>query len=397
MPLMTHMRSGLVVLACSFGWVTLPGSGASAPVPKEGTTPYIKWSVNSEFANNEMHDPLVVKDLVVVGTDNGALQAYRVGTGEEVWTYEHGHRIFHAPSSDGDRVYFSADGGSLIAVTADAGKKVWSFDLAQNDGPVIAVPRKGLVVATDMSGTVYALDAKTGKKRWSAEVLTDAPPDPPGFDGAVGRIGDTKARPSALTTDGETLFLSVFDQCRVVAFDAATGKKLWSFQTGGWTYGTAAATATHVFVGSQDKCFYCLDKKSGKQVWKFETKARIESGCAFDDKWVYFGSCDGCLYCVNQVDGKERWRCEADRRPDGKKSAIYSVPVLRQGAVYFAAGEGQFYAVSVDTGAVRDRLRPEEKSEMYCSPATDGRSFFVTTRPSGKGAGAASLVAIGLK
>src|SRR5262249_46350849 len=158
-----------------------------------------------------MHDPLVVKDLVVVGTDNGALLAYRIRTGEEAWAYEHGHRIFHAPSSDGDRVYFSADDGRVIAVTADAGKKVWSFDLALNDGPVIAVPRKRLVVATDMSGAMYALDANTGKKRWSAEFLTDAPPDPPGFDGANQRSGKTKARPSAMTTDGETLFLSVFD------------------------------------------------------------------------------------------------------------------------------------------------------------------------------------------
>jgi outer membrane protein assembly factor BamB len=152
-----------------------------------------------------------------------------------------------------------------------------------------------------------------------------------------------------------------------------------------------------VFVGSYDKCFYCLDKKTGKQVWKFETKDRIASGCAFDDKHIYFGSCDGGLYCVNQADGKERWRCDIDRYPDGKRSAIYSVPVLRQGAVYFAAGEGQFYALEVDTGAVRERLRPEETSEMYCSPATDGRLFFVTTRPNRKGNGAALLVAIGLK
>ena len=396
MPLMTHMRSGLVVLACSFGWAALPGSGTSAPAPKEGTTPYIKWSVKSEFATDEMHDPLIVKDLVVVGTDNGALQAYRAGTGELAWIYEHGHRIFHTPSGDGDRVYFSTE-GILIAVTADAGKQVWNFNLALKDGPVIAVPSKELVVATDMSGAVYALDAKTGKKRWGAEFLTDAPPDPPGFNATNARSGNAKARPSAITTDGETVFLSVFDQCRVIAFDAATGKKRWSFQAGGWTYGTAVSTATHVFVGSYDKCFYCLDKKTGKQVWKFETKDRIASGCAFDHKNVYFGSCDGGLYCVSQADGKERWRCDVDRRPDGRKSAIYSVPVLRQGAVYFAAGEGQFYAVSADKGAVRGRLRPEEKSEMYCSPATDGRSFFVTTRPSGRGVGAALLVAIALK
>jgi outer membrane protein assembly factor BamB len=393
---MTRMRFGLIALTCAIGWAAFPDTGTSAPVPKEGTTPYIKWAVNSGPADDGMHDPLVVKDLVVVGTDKGALRAYRTGTGEVVWTYEHGKRIFYLPSSDGERVYFAAY-GSVTAVTADAGKKVWSFDLDTNDGPVVAVPAKGVVVATDMSGAIHALDAKTGKKQWSAEFLTDAPPDPPGFDGAVGRIGNTKARPSAMTTDGETLFLSVFDQCRVIAFNATTGKKQWSFQTGGWIFGTAVATATHVFIGSQDECFYCLDKKTGKQVWKFQAKGNISAGCAFDDKYVYFGSDDGCMHCVSQADGKERWRFDVDRYSDSKKSAIYSVPVLRQGAVYFAAGEGQFYAVTADTGTVRGRVRPEEKSTMYCSAATDGRSFFVTTMPSGKGVGATSLVAISLK
>ena len=71
------------------------------------------------------------------------------------------------------------------------------------------------------------------------------------------------------------------------------------------------------------------------------------------------------------------------------------VPVLGQGAVYFASGEGQFYAVAADTGTVRGRVRPAEKSTMYCSAATNGRTFFVTT--SGKGTGTASLVGISLK
>jgi eukaryotic-like serine/threonine-protein kinase len=168
-------------------------------------------------------------------------------------------------------------------------------------------------------------------------------------------------------------------------------------QTRGWVWGTAVATPTHVFVGSQDKHFYYADKKTGKEVWRFATKGRIESGGAVDDRSVYFGSCDGGLYCLNQADGKERWRFDTDRYPDGKRSAIYSTPVLRRDTVYFAAGEGQFYAVTADTGTARARLRPEEKSEMYCSAATDGRSFFVTTRPADERTGVASLVAVSLK
>src|SRR5205823_2415950 len=132
----------------------------------------------------------------------------------------------------------------------------------------------------------------------------DAPPDRPGFPSARARGAKSPARPSALANDGETVFLSVFDQSRLVAVHAATGKAAWSFQAGGWVYGPAAVTPTRVFVGSQDNHFYCLDKQTGKQLWKFETKNRIESGGATDSRWVYFGSCDGGFYCLSQADGK---------------------------------------------------------------------------------------------
>ncbi len=399
---MIRVRLCLIALGCAVGgWVAFTGTGSAlAPIPKERTTPYVKWSVTSDHFTNEMLNPLVVKEFVVVGTNQGELRAYRTGNGEPVWTYQHGSRLFHKLSSDGERVYFSAHGG-LTAVTADAGEKVWAVNLVQGEGPVLALPEKGLVLIADNDGTLHALEAKTGKKRWDAEFLTDAPAVPPMFGGKRLHISNDKAFPTCLVNDGEMVILSVFDQCRIVSFNVASGKKLWSFQTSGCVYGEAVATSNHVFIGSQDEAFYCLDKKTGKQVWKFVTKARVASGGVVDDRYVYFGSCDGGLYCLSQADGKLRWRFEADRFPDGSNSAIYSVPVLRQGTLYFAAGEGQFYAVAADSGALRWKLRPAAKSEMYCSPATDGRSYFVTTRPgrglAGEQPGVSMLAAISLR
>jgi outer membrane protein assembly factor BamB len=199
-----------------------------------------------------------------------------------------------------------------------------------------------------------------------------------------------------LATDGATLFLSVFDQCRIVAVNATNGKRLWSFETGGWVYGSAVATDRYVLFGSQDKTFYGLDKQTGRKVWSYETKGRIESGGMVDDKSVYFGSCDGGLYCLNQADGRVQWRFVTDQL-DGRNSAIYSVPVLQQDGVYFAAGDGQAYAVNKGTGKLKWKLRPSKRSEMYCSPATDGAAFFVVTRASSKSDGEPSLVAIRLK
>jgi outer membrane protein assembly factor BamB len=378
----------------------------AAPLPKEKdqATPFVKWTAKGEFPTkgefpaNDPHDPIVVGDRVFVGTDGGELRAYRCKDGEPIWSNNYGGRLFHRPSSDGRRIYFMSNRG-LTAAAVDDGVEAWHTKIPFGDGPVLAVPKPGLVCAAGDDGTLYAADAAAGKERWTAEFLTDAPKDRPGFPGERARLGGTKARPTSLATDGEAVFVSVFDQSRIVAFDAATGKRLWSFQANGWVYGSAAATAKHVFIGSQDDHFYCLDRKTGEKLWSYKTGGRIESGAAVDEKFVYFGSCDGHVYCLAQTDGKERWKFEADRGEGGRRTAIYSVPVLRRDSVYFAAGEGQVYALERDSGRLKGKVRPSGQSDMYCTLAADDMLLFGVTRPRDRsqGRGEPSLVAIGLK
>jgi outer membrane protein assembly factor BamB len=369
----------------------------TAPVPKdaEGTTPYVKWSVKADPVTNEFHGPLVVRDLVVVGNDAGELRAYRVGDGQLAWRHDHGKRIYDRPCSDGERVYFTSDDG-LTAVTVADGKKVWDHTVLHGAGPSAVLPDRGLVFVGGHDGTLYTLEAKTGRHLRSTDFLTDAPPDRPRFPGNKARGRPEPARPSALSTDGVTVFLTVFDQSRVVAVNAATGKTAWSFQADGWISGEVATTDTQAFVGSQDGHLYCLDKRTGNPVWKFKTKSRVESGAVVDGQSVYVCSCDGSLYGVNRSDGTQRWRFDTDRSPDGR-GAIYSTPVLRRGGLHFAAGEGQVYAVDAESGAARWKLRPVETSDLYCSPAFGGGCYFVTSRPRTKGQGESVLAAIGLK
>lgn len=359
----------------------------------------VKWTITKDFISNEPHDPIVVLGKVIVGTERGQLRAYRSKDGYSIWVHEHGSRIYYRPCSDSQRIYYSSAKG-LTAVKVEDGTEVWKFGFADQGrdvgGPSLVHAKHGMVFVGGTDGNLYALDARTGKQLWVSDFIADAPPDRPNFPGERARISNTKARPHALASDGATLFLSVFDQSRIVAVNAADGKRLWSFQAGGWVGGSAVATENHVFFGSQDRSFYCLDKRTGKKIWSHLTKGRIDSGGSVDDKYVYFGSSDGGLYCLNQSDGEIRRRFATDQK-DGRSSAIYSVPVLHQNGVYFVAGEGQAYAVNKDTGHLKWKIRPSMGSEMYCSPAMDGATFFVVTRASGQFSGQASLVAIRLK
>jgi outer membrane protein assembly factor BamB len=393
---MDRQRFGSPLFVAAIGvWLITALALVRAADEKERTAPFVRWAVTEDFVSNDPYDPLVVKGKVIVGTDQGELRAYRCETGELAWTFAQGKRIYYRPSSDGTYVYCTSAAG-LTAVEVADGTKAWTLDGAFRGGPTIVLGKQGLVCVAGSDGNLYAVDAKTGDERWRCDFVSDAPPDPPGLPAGVqNRLRGMRARPTAMVNDAETLFLSVMDQCRVVALNATTGKQRWSFQTGKWLQGAAVATDKHVFFGSQDKIFYCLDKKTGKKAWSFETKGVIESGGAVDDKYVYFGSCDGSLYCLNQADGKERWKFATDGA--GGNNHIYSVPLLRGDAVYFAAGEGQAYALDGNSGKLKWKSRPSEGSELYCSPASDGALLFFVTRARHKGPGEPSLVAIGQK
>ena len=393
---MSHLRSALLLFALHLCAGPLPVA-TGVPAGKEKGTPgaVVEWARAEEFAGNSPHNPLAVRGKVIVGTDDGEVRAYRSDDGEPLWVHSHGNRIFHRPSSDGERVFFTSSAG-LTALSLKDGSRLWALGLAHCDGPPLAVPGRGMVCVGGHDGNLYAADAKTGRQLWRSDYLTDAPADPPGFPGARARMTNTKARPSALASDGDAIFLSVFDQCRVVAFAAADGKRLWDFQSKGWVYGAALPTDDRVFFGSQDRHVYCLDKRTGAKVWDYKTEGRIESGGAAGKGHVYFASCDGSLYCLKQSDGGLRWRFRT-APPEGATRAIYSTPLLGPDAVYFAAGEGRAYSVRRRTGERRWEVRPSEDSQLFCSPASDGKRLFFVTRVAGKGRGEASLLSIGEK
>lgn len=363
---MTRLQIGSTTLLGVIGFVALwASSGVSAPVPKEGNTPFIQWQVKEDDDRNDINSAAVIGDRVLVGTDRGELRAYQSKDGKLLWKFEHGKRIYYRPCGDSERIYFTSDTG-ILAVTATDGKLAWAVDIDFGAGPSTCLGEKGIVVVGGNNGTLYTLNAKTGQILWKADFVADKPADPPGFEGQRARGRNEPARPSCLTTNGERVFLNVFDQSRVVAYSAASGTRLWSYQTQGWTSNSEVVfTADRVFFGSQDQHVYCLDKTSGQLVWKFKTKGRVESGGLVDKSVVYIPSCDGVLYCLNQSDGKEVWRYETEiDTVKNRRSAIYSTPVLRGSRLHFATGEGQFYSVA-ETGQLVWKLRPSPHTELY--------------------------------
>lgn len=342
-------------------------------------------------------DEVVVGDGAVFALDRrGRVHALDASTGKPRWLGKDQlvcDRVFglaFTTHEAGALVVVGTDKG-VFAFRAEDGAKLWFTAVADGvAGPAIA---KGIVVAGGADGRAYGFDLRNGEIRWHEDYLEDRPDDPPGFPGASARFSQP-ARPCAAATDGTIVALSVFDQCRTLAFDAATGNRLWSFRTEGWMYGKPSIGPLFVYVGSQDEHVYAIDKQIGRQQWKLGTKARNEAMAAVNDRFVYCGSCDGTLHAIDAAVGRVAWTFPIERF-EGRTTAIYSAPVVLGETILFAAMEGTVYALDRATGKERWRLRPRPASEITGDLATDGRRLFVVTRPCGE-KGESSVLAIRL-
>jgi outer membrane protein assembly factor BamB len=381
----------------------LSGATLAAPPPptaKEPTSPFLAWKVKDEVERNAFNSIAVLGNLVVVGTDRGELIAIDPITGKSTWKFDHGKRIYHSPCGDGDRVYFTSEQG-VTALRAKSGILDWTYPIKECDGPILVLPESGFVYVGGHDGRLYTLETRTGLLKWTVDFLADAPKDPPGFVGNDARMTDTKARPNSFAADGETLYLTVMDQCRVVTFDAKTGKRKANYQTTGWVYGRPVVTKSRVYFGSQDKGFYAFDRETGTQVWRYEAKGRADEGGAVDEDAVYFGSSDGILRSVNLKDGKERWTFNPFGT-EGRQNGVRR-PIVVKGTVYFASSEGVAYAVAAHSGDVVWKLPITNDSNLFGEPRTDGKYFYWLTNPIRTGrrgqqqTGESAVVAVGVR
>jgi len=148
--------------------------------------------------------PGVDGDTVYVGSRDGFFYALDAATGQPKWRYDaKGSWIVGTPALDGDNVWIgTSDTGLLLALDKRSGQeryrfetKVWTF----------ASPLRvaDIVVAASMKGELHALDAATGRARWSWRGPGLAANEARVVDVATGKFDDArmfKGGPHALYT-----------------------------------------------------------------------------------------------------------------------------------------------------------------------------------------------------
>jgi len=95
------------------------------------------------------------------------------------------------------------------------------------------------------------------------------------------------------------------------ALDAATGKRLWHFKAGECVWGSAAALTQadgggerggKVFVAAWDGLVYGLDAADGKQLWRYDAGEPISGSPCFADGTLFIGTRRGTMLALG-LDG----------------------------------------------------------------------------------------------
>ncbi|WP_299535199.1 serine/threonine-protein kinase [uncultured Streptomyces sp.] len=251
------------------------------------------WELTGAQADFETPEagPALHGSTVYVWQD-ARLRALDARTGAERWSYPIGDAascggvpVRLAPAPDG-RVYVAA-GTRVLAVDIASGHVRWHFESPAvflsppAFAPGSAVAGGGVYLA-DYLGTVYALDAATGKDRW--------------------RIA-TEARHSVepvLVTAGN---VHVGSGSALYTLDAVTGTPKWRFAAGGDVVGAPVVADGRVHFGSADHVLYTLDAAGGTLRWKLATGGEITGSPVARAGVVYACSKDRCVYALDAVKG----------------------------------------------------------------------------------------------
>ncbi|MCE9582904.1 MAG: PQQ-like beta-propeller repeat protein [Planctomycetes bacterium] len=159
---------------------------------------------------------------------------------------------------------------SLLARAAEP-TVIWSVDVKGDqvetpvvvDGTVYAVARETPPPDGGSPGWIFAIDASSGKVRWSSSLKS--PRIRAAVDGGV-----------VCVLDGDVLLDG--DTTNIRAFDADSGKELWTASASGpeGTYFTPippAAAGGHLYF-ARGRSVVALDVTSGKELWVKETPGR---------------------------------------------------------------------------------------------------------------------------
>ena len=301
----------------------------------------LKWKFKTN--GRIFSSPVTANGMLYIGSEDHYLYAINTKTGLLAWKFKTRGAVDATAAVYKNTAYFGSFDGYYYAVSCKTGKLVWKF----RTGGEKLVGYKGLWGMTPKSQ--YMEDQYDFYL--SSPVLSSNELDLTLYFGS---------------SDGN-----------LYALDARTGKKKWSFQTRGIIHSSPALYKGLIYFGSWDTYLYAIDEKRGQLKWKFKTGDQpvyhqmegIQASATCYKNAVYFGCRDGHFYSLNANTGELRWKA------DMEGSWVLTTAAVKDGILYFGTSDSYlFMALNAGTGA--EKFRFKANGYIYSSPAISGNTVY---------------------
>ncbi|MCL5286180.1 MAG: PQQ-binding-like beta-propeller repeat protein [Nitrospirae bacterium] len=229
-------------------------------------------------------------------------------TGKLLWHAGSVGEAMPTPAIHGRTLYFATGSGSVHALDRRTGRPLWKVRLGGNDNmssPAYVHGRLYLAMASPPR--LFCLDAKSGRTLWTGTIPGAANTGMGDVSPAVGEgvvVMDTVTRPKVV--HGKPTLEPV-----VRAFDAMTGRPLWTVSTGrgpkppAFKGGVPLIHEGTVYVGSPVNGRYdAFDLRTGKRLWSWHRINSARSAPTFYEGHLYIAG-GASLYRLDPKTGHE--------------------------------------------------------------------------------------------
>jgi outer membrane protein assembly factor BamB len=243
----------------------------------------------------------------IMGVQAGdEVAAFDLHSGARRWTYRTDGEDMPSAVYDGGRLIFANGDHHAYALRADTGGELWRTSLGGLSTMASAVQAGNLVVVAvcggPMNASAVALNPASGKIVWRS---------PYGWCDAAPAYGHGEVFASSLTPGSNRLQAST----RVAALDAKTGKTLWVFHgrpNGLWSgvgSGEAVVAGTYangVYYQSDpyQAEILAFNAATGKVLWRFDTSGPSKMSPVVENGRLYIGDIAGLFYTIDARNGQ---------------------------------------------------------------------------------------------
>lgn len=327
--------------------------------------------------------PVVSRGLVVFGTHDGVVIASRVDDGTIAWTTDIGGCIASSPAVRAGVLFVGwaspapcargkGEHGGIVALGLESGRLLWRFGTGNvESSPAVVADRLFFSAFRSRSESrVYSMKLGPGRRIvWSHALPTKV-----------------ASSPSLL---GRRLYISAYDRY-LYSFDGWSGRLRWrttsfsddpevrvllglrslvrrrSWREGGF-YATPSIAYDRAYVGVIDGVFSAFDAHTGRHLWSRKLAGSIYGSAAVWNETVYVGTTEGTFYALSARDGHTRWK----RSLGGK---VLGSPTVTGGRVYVSTTNRDTFVLRARTGDLDWRF-----ADGYYSPlvVAGERAFLV--------------------